>query len=76
MNDWIRQRKAARRQDFTRRFKSSLIVGMSLALLWVMLTIKITGKYLYEPDALVLNSELALLGLILIYGFWTWLKGR
>ena len=76
MNDSIRQRKAARRQDFTRRFKSSLIVGMSLALLWVMLTIKITGKYLYEPDALVLNSELALLGLILIYGFWTWLKGR
>lgn len=74
MND--KERKAARRQDFTRRFKSSLIVGMSLALLWVMLTIKITGNYLYEPDALVLNSELALLGLILVYGFWTWLKGR
>ena len=74
MND--KERKAARRQDITRRFKSSLIMGMSLALLWVLLTIKITGKYLYEPDALVLNSELALLGLILLYGFWTWLKGR
>ncbi|KKL54897.1 hypothetical protein LCGC14_2260800 [marine sediment metagenome] len=30
----------------------------------------------HEPDALILNSELALLGLILVYGFWTWLKGR
>ncbi len=74
MND--KERKAARRQDFTRRFKSALIVGMSLALLWVLLTIKITGKFLYEPDALVLNSELALLDLILLYGLWTWLKGR
>ncbi|KKM89078.1 hypothetical protein LCGC14_1252160 [marine sediment metagenome] len=76
MNDSRKQRKDARRQDITRRFKSSLIVGMSLALLWVMLTIKVTGKYHYEPDSLILNSELALLGLILLYGFWTWLKGR
>ncbi len=76
MNDWIRQRKEARRQDFTRRFKSGLIVGMSLALLWSLLSIKITGKYHYEPDALILNLELALLGLILLYGLWTWLKGR
>ncbi len=76
MNDWIRQRKAARRQDFTRRFKSSVIVGQSLALLWVLLTIKITGKYHHEPDTLVLSLELTLLGLILLYGLWTWLKGR
>ncbi len=76
MNDWIRQRKAARREDITRRFKSAVIVGLSLAQLWSLLSIKITGKFLYEPDTLVLSLELALLGLILLYGFWTWLKGR
>ncbi len=74
MND--KERKAARRQDITSRFKSAVITGQSLALLWSLLSVKITGKYHYEPDALVLNLELALLGLILVYGFWTWLKGR
>ena len=76
MNDSRKQRKDARRQDFTRRFKSSLIVGMSLALLWSLLAIKITGKFLYEPDTLILSLELTLLGLCLLYGLWTWLKGR
>ena len=59
-----------------KRFKSSLMIGMSLALLWVLLAIKITGKYLYEPNNLILAVEIGMLALILGFGVWAYLRDR
>lgn len=53
---------------FNRAMQAGVIMGLAAALLWVLLTIGLTGQFLQEPDPMVLVAEIILVVTALIYG--------
>ena len=52
--------------------KDSLIIGMSLALLWHFSNIVRYGSHLIqEPNTAILTGEVILLSSILVFGLWS-----
>ena len=55
--------------------KSSLIISMSLALLWHFSNIVRYGTHIIqEPSPVILWSEVGLLAVILVFGIWSVVK--
>ena len=60
------------KREITGFIKDSLIIGMSLALLWHFSNIVRYGSHLIqEPNTAILIGEVILLSSILVFGLWS-----